>query len=191
MDVLRLSEWGSCCNLDFDPIGVFEKDGVVFFSACERMSFGIQQRDAATLQFFVQFVHLMLCVYSEGQVVQSGPSAVIGSIQETFGCLDEDDVCIIFLVAEALLPFLVFAEAQLFQQPRPQLLAGRQIADIDFDMMNEAHLPTSFSFVTTLSRLQFKSRFFVPSGWICYSQSINNLEIICTNVFRIKNRRKL
>ncbi|MFZ2437136.1 MAG: hypothetical protein WAW50_00400, partial [Trichococcus flocculiformis] len=66
----------------------------------------------------------------------------------------------------------------LFQQPRPQLLAGRQIADIDFDMMNEAHLPTSFSFVTTLSRLQSQSRFFVPSGWVCYSQAISNLKII-------------
>ena len=157
MDVLRLSEWGSCCNLDFDPIGVFEKDGVMFLTTCEGMPFGIQQRDAATLQFLVQFVHLMFCVYSEGQVVQSRPAAVIGSIQEAFGCLDEDDVSIIFLVAEALLPFLVFAEAQLFQQPGPKLLAGCQIADIDFDMMNEAHLPTSFSFVTTLSCLHFKS----------------------------------
>ena len=157
MDVFRLSEWGPCRNLDFDPIGVFEKDGVVFLSACERMPFGIQQRDTANLQFPVQFVYLMLCVDSEGEMVQSRPAAVVGSIQEAFRCLDEDDVSIIFLVAEALLPFLVFTEAQLFQQPGPKLLAGCQIADIDFDIMDDAHLTTSFSFVTTLSCLHFKS----------------------------------
>ena len=139
-----MSEWGPCRNLDFDPIGVFEKDGVVFFSACERMPFWIQQWDAATLQFRIQFVHLMLCVDRESEMVQSGLAAVIGFIQEAFGCLDEDDVCIIFLVAEALLPFLVFAEAQLFQQPRPKLLAGCQIADIDFDMMDELIYPLPF-----------------------------------------------
>ena len=80
MDVFRLSEWGPCRNLDFDPIGVFEKDGVVFLSACERMPFGIQQRDTANLQFPVQFVYLMLCVDSEGEMVQSRPAAVVGSI---------------------------------------------------------------------------------------------------------------
>ncbi len=144
MDVFRLSEWGPCRNLDLDPIGVFEKDGVVFFSACERMPFGIQQREAAALQFPVQFVHLMFRVDSEGEMVQPRPAAVVGSIQEAFGCLDEDDVSIVFPVAEALIPFLVFAEAQLFQQPRPKCLASGQITDIDFDMMDDTHIPTSF-----------------------------------------------
>jgi hypothetical protein len=124
MDVFRLPEWGPCRNLDFDPIGVFEKDGVMFLSACEGMSFGIQQRDATTLQFHIQFVHLMLYFDSEGKVVQSRPAAVIGFIQKAFGCLDEDYIRIGFPVAEALIPFLVLCKTYFFQKPRPKLLTG-------------------------------------------------------------------
>ena len=69
----------------------------------------------------IQFVHLMLCIDREGDMVQSGPAAVIGFIQEAFGCLDEDDVRIVFPVAEALIPFLVFAEAQFFQTAKTKI----------------------------------------------------------------------
>lgn len=101
------------------------------------MAIFIENTDISGAKFFSDLVYKFSGFGMKSQVIESAVATVISGIPEALFGLDKDQVGIIFLIADALVPRLKLRVAQFIQKPAPEVLCGDEVFHINLHVMQQ------------------------------------------------------